>query len=145
MSQLSFPVTAQGLTVDVRINLDSRSLQGFQARNQPVPASIPARGLIDTGTDVTAVAPAVLSQLGIPPHSKTTTQGIGGSLPVTLYEVTLFVLDASQPHLPWLVESDLLVMELPAALPVDVLIGLDVLLKLRLHLDGPGKLFLLDF
>jgi hypothetical protein len=45
-----------------------------------------------------------------------------------------------------LTEPDLLVMELAAVLPnVDVLIGLDVLLRYKLLLDGPVRQFALEF
>jgi len=59
--------------------------------------------------------------------------------------VTLFVLDTRQPHLPWLARTDLLVMEMPSVLPVDVLIGMDVLLTCKLLLDGPARQFTLEF
>jgi hypothetical protein len=36
-------------------------------------------------------------------------------------------------------------MELPLGTPVDVLIGMDVLLGCRMLLDGPGRQFTLDF
>jgi hypothetical protein len=145
MPRLTFPVTADGLTVDARVNLDSTTLTSLHTANLSLPLSIPGKGLIDTGTDVTAVAPWILQQLGIPVHSQRTTQGIGGVMPVRLFNITLFVLDARQPLLPWLVQPDLLVMELPSALPVDVLVGLDILLGCKFHLDGPGRHFTLDF
>jgi hypothetical protein len=78
-------------------------------------------------------------------HSQRTTQSIGGTVPVRLFNVTLLILDAGQPHLPWLVQPDLLVMALPAGLPVEVLVGQDILLGYKLLLDGPGRQFTLDF
>ena len=145
MPQLTFPVTSDGLSVDVRVNFDSTRLTSLRTANLPLPASLPGNALIDTGTDITAVAPWIIQQLAIPVHSQRVTQGIGGSMPVRLFNVTLFILDASQPQLPWLVQPDLLVMELPSALPVDVLIGLDVLLGCKFSLDGPARCFTLDF
>jgi hypothetical protein len=41
--------------------------------------------------------------------------------------------------------ADLLVMEMPSALPVDVLIGMDVIRTCKLLVDGPVGLFTLDF
>ena len=64
---------------------------------------------------------------------------------VRLCNVTLFVLDEGQPHLPWLAQPDLLVMELPSGLPAEVLIGMDVLLSCKLLLDGPDLQFAIEF
>jgi hypothetical protein len=145
MPQLTFPLAAAGLCLDVRVQLDSATLKSLQAAGQPLPNAIPATGLIDTGTDISGVAAPILQQLAIPVHSHRTTQGIGGKVPVRLFSVMLFLLDLSQPHLPWLVQPDLVVMELPPTMPVEVLIGLDVLLGCRLLLDGPARQFTLDF
>jgi hypothetical protein len=145
MPQLTFPITAAGLVADVRVNVDVATMQAALAAGK-APSSISTRGLIDTGTDMTAVAPWILQQLGAPLQFRTTTQGIGGgNVPVRLFLVTLFVLNIGQPHLPWLVQSDLLVMELPTGLPFDILIGLDVIRTCKLLVDGPAGQFTLDF
>ncbi len=62
-----------------------------------------------------------------------------------LYRISLTIFDLAQQHLPWFVQPDLVVMELPPGTPVDVLIGTDVLLDCRMLLDGPGRQFTLDF
>jgi hypothetical protein len=145
MPQLTFPITKLGLCVDVKVNHDATTLQGLQAAGQSLPNSIQAKALIDTGADVSAVAPAILRQLAIPVHSHRTTVGIGGSVPVRLFNAAFFIFDARQHHLPWFIQPDLLVMELPTGLPVDVLIGLDVLLTCKLVVDGPAGQFTLEF
>jgi hypothetical protein len=87
-----------------------------------------------------------LQGLGVPVKHKSTTQGIGGSVAVNLYDVSLSLTDFGTPGAPLFVQPTLLVMELPAVLPnVDVLIGLDVLLGCRMLLDGPALQFTLDF
>lgn len=100
MPHLNFPIAPAGLAVDVRINLDGATLNGLRAAGRPVPGSIAATGLIDTGSDITAVAPSILQRLAIPIHYHTTTHGIGGPVPVRLFLVTLFILDSRQPSLP---------------------------------------------
>ncbi|MBY0457458.1 MAG: retroviral-like aspartic protease family protein [Gemmataceae bacterium] len=132
------------MVVDIRVNVAGATMHAALAAGQ-VPPSVPAQALIDTGTDVTAVAPALLRRLGARVVNTTTTQGISGSVQVRLFLVTLFVLDAGRPHLPWLTAPDLLVLELPGPLAFDVLIGLDILRTCRLFLDGPGQQFTLDF
>jgi len=145
MPQLTFPISADGLCADVRVNLDSTGLASLHASDQPVPPSIEAKGLIDTGTDISVVAPFILQQLGVQVHSQRKTQGIGGQIQIRLFQVTLFILDKAQPQLPWFIVPDLLVMETPSALPVEVLIGMDVIRTCKLLVDGPGQQFTLDF
>jgi hypothetical protein len=145
MAQLTFPIPATELWVDVRVNLPAPDLALRRAAGLPAPASVPARGEIDTGSNVTAVAPWVVRQLGLTPLASGTTQGVGGSVGVRLFRVSLSILDASRPHLPWFVQPDLGVMELTASLPVDVLIGMDVLLGCRTLVDGPARTFTFDF
>ncbi len=126
--------------MDVRVTYPVAVLHSSQAKGQLVPTTIETRGLIDTGTDVSAVAPWVLQQLSLPVSGYRKTQGIGGSISVRLFEVTRFILNASQPHLPWLDQPDRVVLELPSGLPVDVLIR-----TCKLLLDGPGGQFTLEF
>jgi hypothetical protein len=144
MPQLTFPFTSD-LHVDVRVNLSAPDLLVVQAAQQPAPVAVPGIAEIDTGSNVTCVSAAVLRQLGLRPHAQSSTQGISGSAQVWLFRVSLSILDASQPHLPWFVHPDLLVMELPSGLPIDVLIGMDVLLGCRMIVDGPARLLTLDF
>jgi hypothetical protein len=131
------------MIVDCRLNVDSTTVRAAIAGGA-IPASVPTRGLIDTGSDITAVAPAILQQLAVPIHYHTTTHSIAGRIPVRLFLVTLFILEANNPQLPWLVYPDLLVMELPAGLPFDVFIGMDVLRNGKLILDGPAGRFTLE-
>src|SRR5262249_32358958 len=89
LPQLTYPVTADGLAADVRVNLDVATLHTLNAVGRAVPASIPATALIDTGTDITAVAPSILQQLGVPVYAHRRTQGIGGPVPVRVFRVAL--------------------------------------------------------
>jgi hypothetical protein len=145
MAQLTFSISGPDLWVDVRVNLSAPALINIHAAGGPAPSSLPARAQIDTGSTVTVVATSIIGRLGIAPVIQTTTQGIGGSLPVQLFRVSLSILDASRPHLPWLTHPDLLVMEAPANPVVDVLIGMDVLLGCRMLVDGPARRLTLDF
>jgi hypothetical protein len=145
MSQLIFPITADGLMVNVRVNVDIATISSLTATGQPVPNSIEAKGLIDTGTDVSAVAPSIIRQLGIQSSAQRKTHGIGGNVQVRIFKVGLYLFSSTQPHLPWLVQPTLQVIELPQSLPVEVLIGMDVIRACNLHVDGPGGRFTLDF
>ncbi len=144
MATLTFPIVPAGLIVDVAVNLEAALLVPLRSRGSG-PSLVQARGLIDTGSDITAVALPILQQLGIPAIHKTTTQSIGGSVPVNLYRVSLHLLDAQNVGRPWLSQPSLLVMELARGFPFDVLIGLDILLTCKLLADGPARTFTLEF
>jgi hypothetical protein len=146
MAQLHFPVTRAGLAVPVWIGLTSQTTAPLVAAGGPVPAPVRARGLLDTCTDVTAVAPWILQQLAVPVITTTSTHTAGGPVKVQLYRISLGITDPTQPSgAPWLTEPDLLVTGLAAALPdTDVLVGLDVLLGYRLMLEGPARRFWLE-
>ncbi|MCI0702102.1 MAG: retropepsin-like domain-containing protein [Planctomycetia bacterium] len=145
MAQLTFPIVADELLVDVRINLAAPDLAVLQAASQPAPASVMARAILDTGSNATGVAASIIQQFQLLPAQHSTTQGIGGAPAVDLFRVSLSICDASQLHLPRFTQPDLLVMELPPGFPVDVLIGMDVILDCRLLIDGPGRTFTIDF
>jgi len=133
------------LLVDVRVNLHAPALAARLAAQQASPVSVLKRAIIDTGSNVSGVSATVIQQLGLVRYVQSSTQGIGGAVSVDLYRVSLTIFDAAQQHLTWFVQPDLVVMELPPETPVDVLIGMDVLLDCRMLLDGPGRQFTLDF
>jgi hypothetical protein len=144
MARLTFPIVSAGLVVDVMVNLEASVLMPLRSSGAG-PSPIQALGLIDTASDITAVSLPILQQLGVPAIRQTATQGIGGFIPVNLYRVSLHILDIQQLALPWLSQASLEVMELAAGFPFDVLIGLDILLTCKLHLDGPARQFALEF
>jgi hypothetical protein len=146
MARLTFAVTGAGLAVPVWVGLTDQAMATLAAAGKPIPSPVGACGLLDTASDVTAVAPWILQQLAIPVVSTTTTHTAGGQANVQLYRVSVGITDPTQPAgAPWLTHSDLLVMELATALPdADVLVGLDVLLTCKLLLDGPARQFSLE-
>ena len=145
MGQLTFPIVGRDLVVGVRVNLDAAALAVIQAAGGPAPASVPTSGEIDTGSNVTAVSPAILKALGAQKIVPSTTQGVGGSVAVGLYRVSLAIVDPNRPTLPPFLIPDLLVMDMPAGVPLDVLIGMDVLLNCRMLVDGPARQLTIDF
>lgn len=144
MAQLTFPIVPAGLAVDVLINLEAAILVPLRAGGGG-PAPVPARGLIDTGSDISAVKLPILQQLGISVLRKARTQTIGGSVQVNLYRASLHIMDKQQPGLPWLSQLSLVVMELTPGFPFDVLIGMDILLTCKMLVDGPRRQFALEF
>jgi hypothetical protein len=146
MPQLTFPVTVAGLAAPVWIGLDGKTSSALTAAGKPIVPPVQARGLLDTASDVTAIAPWVLQHLAVPAAGRTVTRTAGGHVAVYLYEVSLGITDPNQPAGSWVTLPNLLVTELAIALAdADVLIGLDVLLECKLLLDGPARQFSLDF
>jgi hypothetical protein len=77
MPQLVFPIVADGLCVDVLVNLDAATLVPLRSSGTG-PSPVPGRALIDTGSDITAVSLLILQQLGVPVSQQSTTQALGG-------------------------------------------------------------------
>jgi hypothetical protein len=145
MPQLTFPILADGLIVDVVVAFEAAVLSALRARGQPCPA-IDAKGVIDTASNVSGISSTIVSHLGLPPVGPpTTTTGIGGAVNVQLYRASLHLRDAGSPALLMLTMPSLVVMELPPGPSCDVLIGMDVLRQCKLMVDGPGGSFTLEF
>lgn len=140
MPQLQYPIAPDGLIVDVRLTADSKGVTSMLDAGERPPMAF-ARALIDTGSDVTVVSPTLLHQVRATLYGTNKTTGIGGVTPVRLHLASLYIFNASSVHDPWIVRSDLIVMELPMAIEYDVLIGMDVIRTCRLDVDGPGRRF----
>jgi hypothetical protein len=147
MAHLSFAVAPAGLIVPVWIGLSRPRTTACIASGQPVPAPLGARALLDTGTDVTAIASSILRRLPLGAPGTLLTHTASGPVSVDVYRVSVGITDPTQPTgSPWLMHSDQMVTELTTVLPdADVLIGLDILLECRLVLDGPARQFTIDF
>jgi hypothetical protein len=144
MSQLTFPITPDGLVVDVLVNHEAAVLIALRASGELCPP-IETTGLIDTASNVSGVSPAIVSQLGLPFVGSATTTGIAGTVSVQLYRVSLHVRNARFLTLPMLTIPSLLVMELPPGPTCDVLVGLDVIRECKLIVEGRGGFFTLEF
>jgi hypothetical protein len=146
MPRLTFPVTVAGRAAPVWIGLDGKTCSALIAAGRPIPPPVPGRGLLDTGSDLTAVAPWVLQRLALPAAATTVTHTPGGQVRVNLYEISLGITDPNQLGGQWITHPNLLVTELASVLAdADLLIGLDVILDCKLLLDGPGRMFSLEF
>lgn len=137
MAHATFPLPNDGMVVQAVIGMDGPKMAALLQAGKPVPRPIAVRALIDSGSDTTAVAPDVLVRLGLASFVTGTSQTASGPVEVKLYRVSL-TLPGPDLALP-----DMVVSELTAALPVDVLLGLDVLRHCLLILDGPGQRFIL--
>jgi Aspartyl protease len=146
MPSLTFPLVPSGLAVPVWIGLDGNDTAKLHTAGRPIPPPAAARGEIDTGCSVTAVAPWVFRQLALTPAGSQQSQTASGPVQVQLYHVSLSITDPANPGGPMLAHPTLLVSELAVTLPdADVLIGMDVLRECQLLLDGPAGRYTLIF
>ena len=67
MPQLSYPFVPDGLLVTAVINLAAPVLHAIQDQGNAVPTGIQARGMIDSGSTMTAVVPRILNALNAVP------------------------------------------------------------------------------
>ena len=133
-------------TLPVVVWLNAVEARATRAAGRPLPGLVWGTGFLDTGTNVTCVAAAVLQQLGLQSIGQGDSQTARGPMVANLFEVSLSIPAPGPSPGPMLTHDHLRVMELSDPIPgVDVLIGLDILLGCRLLLDGPGRQFTLDF
>jgi len=143
---LTYALQLEGLTLPVLVGLNHQETVSLVAAGRPILAPRLVTGLIDTGTDVTAVSRSVIHSLGLVSSGQGKTTTASGSLSAFFFEVSLGLPLLGPPPGSLLLASQLTVMELTQVIPkVDVLIGLDVLLAGRLLLDGPARQFTLDY
>jgi hypothetical protein len=133
------------LWVNVLVNLDATVLRPLDAAGQPTPPPVAARGLIDTGSDLTAVSLPILQRLQAVALPPVRSHGLTGPVQTPTYSISLHILNAQDPFGPWFSHDTLRVMGLPLGPLFDVLIGMDVLLACKLLLDGPGRQLTLEF
>jgi hypothetical protein len=146
MDKNIYPISPAGLEVPVLIGLDGQDSSDLVAAGQVVPNPIMLRGILDTGSSVTAVAPWVFQRLGLSSKGKSSTTTAGGQMPVELFRVSIAILPPSNLQGPSLTLSSIWASGLSVTIPdADVLIGLNVLRELKLILDGPAHIFSLEF
>jgi hypothetical protein len=143
---LTFAASLDGLGLEVMMGLNGQETASLAKSGQPIPRPIPARALVDTATDVTALAPRLLTHFGCVPVYSVPTLTAAGSIRVQVYAVSLTITAQSILNAPMLVRETLHVTELAVPLPdCEVLLGQDVLAQCLLISDGPGKQFTLAF
>lgn len=143
MPQLTFPFDLNGMFVDVMIAPGADFLATLD-QVKPWPTPRWGRAMIDTGTNVSAVSLAILDALEIAPEGDLRTLGISGEMDVTLYEVSLTIMNRASGSQIEYAPPDVKVIGIDIP-DIDALIGLDLLIGCRMMLDGPGGRFSLHF
>lgn len=146
MPHLTFPMSDDGLALDVLIGLDGAASHACVAAGQPVPVPLQVKALIDSGCDPTAVSQSVLNALGLLRGTTATTHTAAGLVQVEVFQVSLSIYGPDGTSGPSFNAADWKVTALPQPIPgIDVLLGLDLLRQCLLIVDGPGKKFTLSF
>src|SRR5262245_50646196 len=128
MPHLTFASSPDGPALQVLIGVNGRGSAALLAAGQPIPTPVWVRALLDTGTDITCVAPACLRRLGLTGIGSSSTHTVGGSFKADLFEVSLSISGPAGKAGPMHVREQLVVMEWLHAPPnIEALIGLDVL------------------
>jgi hypothetical protein len=146
MPQLTFPIGTTGLIVPVMIGLDGFTATNLHNAGQRIPPPIRARGILDTGADVTCVPLSILQQLGIATVATRPAHAVSGGYQANMVEISLSVFDPNAPSGDIFTCSDLFAMELVQSIPdADVIVGRDAILQAQLFIDGPGGQFTLTW
>lgn len=141
MPTLTFSVQPDGLLIPVMIGLDAPSCRALQQAGQAIPRPLQLTGVMDTATDVPAIAPRVLKVLALPQLGSAQTHTASGSVTVGIYEVSLSILPPAGSA-PMFTAPHLVVSELIHAAPgIEVLVGLDIIWQGVLNIDGPNLVF----
>jgi hypothetical protein len=144
MPQFTAALTTEGLELLVMIGLPRRDMKALQTAGLPVPAPALVRGIIDTGSNCCCISARIATLLAITPVRQANTQTAAGTVPVNLYNVSLFI-PRPGSHTEFLAVADSwTVSELSAAGGgIEALVGRDLLAQLLLVLNGPRNEFAL--
>lgn len=135
MPTLSAALAPEGAMLDVVIGLSVSSIQTLRTALRPVPPSIPARAVIDTGAEISCLDSALVQALNLP---------FAGTVLTNLPALT--IVHPSGNARSNLTVGNLSALELPLSyLGYQVLIGRDVLAGCRLFYNGPGYQFHLGY
>jgi hypothetical protein len=141
---MSFPFSPDGLMVSTLLGLTAADLAATQGGTVAAVGLLHVRGMIDTGTTITAVTPGILARLNVPLGPAIDTTTASRIVQVSLYQISFTIYDqtsgVSLTRPVWTVTN--LLHDLA---DVDVLFGLDLLMETVLSVDGPGQTFFLDF
>jgi len=144
MPQFTDSLTTEGLELPVMIALSSRDMKALQAAGMPVPSPPVVAGVNDPGSNCCCISARVANLLGIIPIRQSFTQTAGGTVPVNLYKVSLFIPRPGSTTEFLTAADSWTVSELsPTISGLEAIVGRDLLARLLLVLNGPRNEFAL--
>ncbi len=148
MPTVTGTIEADGALVEVLFGWSATATKQMRIHLHPIPQAMSARALLDTGAEITCLAPALIQALGLPARGFTPANvpAIGGLTFSQQHDTTLTILHPSGNASDHLIVSDLVVVEIQlTVLGYQALIGRDVLGKCRFLYDGLGGQFHLSY
>lgn len=146
MPVLTFASSPDGLAVEVLIGLSRANAQARRTAGQAVPQPVPLRALIDTGADMTSIADAAVAPLELLPVGPLMVNTANGQVIVNRYAVSLTILAPGGNAARNLVRQNQPVLGMAnAPINFDAIIGMDLLSKCLLVVDGLADQFTLAF
>jgi hypothetical protein len=144
--QLTFSMSGDMLIVGMQIAPPTALLQASLAGG-PSPLTVTsARALIDTGAEATSISPDVAARLGLASSGRVQMTTASGTAMVERYQISFSIFDARGVAGPSLTRQLWNVTSFPQPLTdIEALIGMDVIKEVSLKIDGPGKVFTLEF
>jgi hypothetical protein len=141
MSILRLPFAYGGRPIiELYVGINPEEIQSRKERNDPIPATISVRALIDTGCSQTCIEERVLIGLGLIPVGETLfrTPSIGPQ-PISAYEYAVEI--ASNEETVAILASNLRVVGVQdlGGPQVEALLGRDVLNECLMVYDGPAR------
>jgi hypothetical protein len=145
MSRLTHQFTIDDIRFPAFVGPDGDAITAAINAGHRIPPAVTVTAVLDTGTNITAISPAVEAGLGLHPIGHGSTRTASGPAPVPFYYASIGVPPVFGVTAPVVIALKLKVCVLDLETGIDVLFGLDLLLNCRLFLDGPARTFTLDF
>lgn len=147
---LTLPLTQGHPIVNATISPTSALALALARSGQQATPPLTVQALLDTGAHCTCVDTSLRKALGLRPYRIRNVGSPGSGSPISCYQykIALVVLHPSGSSQDNLIVPALAVLELHVAnmgLPIEVLIGCDVLAACRLCYDGPQGIFTLAY
>jgi predicted aspartyl protease len=148
MPHFTLNLDVSGPVVNAGVSVSAGRRQALEAANEPIPAPLYIRALIDTGASFTSIDPAVLAGLTLTPTGtiEIVTPSTGENTHTAdTYDVD-FTIHASMEEIPLSI-SNLRIASCDLFLRqgIHALIGRDILSRCMFHYNGEAGFFSLAF
>jgi hypothetical protein len=138
----------EGALVEILLGWSAAGARQQRVALRPVPPPVQARGLLDTGAEITCVDGTLIQQLGLP-FSGTVAANLpahGGLTFASLHDASMTVLHPSGKSRDNLVVLNVTVLDISvSSLGYQALLGRDVLARCGFLYDGPNNEFRLGY
>ena len=132
--RITGPIGSRGPVLEVEIRLHQTELERYRLEGRTAPLPFSARAIIDTAAQRTCIRASAAANLRLTPVGRASVSSTSGSVQSNVYSLSL-QLGLTLDRLPNPIE--VFAHSVPAIRGAELLIGLDVLRRCKLTLDGP--------